>query len=58
MDGSDFADEVQFSISNSASKQAKELKKGDKISLVYSIIGMSSFDVKLVAKLSVQDGNG
>lgn len=51
MNGSYFVDFVQFSISNSASKQAKELKKGDRVSLVYSIMGMSNFNVKSVTKL-------
>lgn len=51
MNGSYFVDFVQFSISNSASKQAKELSKGDKVSLVYSVGGMSDFNIKSVTKL-------
>ena len=51
MNGSYFDDYVQFDISNGASKQAKELNKGDKVSLIYSITGMSDFNVKTVTKL-------
>lgn len=50
MNGSYFADYVQFHISNDASKQAKELNKGDKVSIVYRVMGMSNFNLKSVTK--------
>lgn len=46
MNGSYFVDFVQFGISNAASRQAKELSIGDKVSIVYNVGGISSYNVK------------
>jgi len=51
MNGMYFDDYIQFDVSNAASKQAEELNKGDKVSIVYEIEGMSAYNIKSVAKL-------
>lgn len=51
MNGIYFDDYVQFDISNAASEQAEELNRGDKVSIVYEIEGMSNYNVKSVTKL-------
>jgi len=51
MNGSYFVDFVQFSISNAASKQARELNRGDKVSIVYNVEGMGSYNAKFLVKL-------
>jgi hypothetical protein len=52
MNGSYFVDFVQLGLSNDVSKQARGLNKGDKVSIVYSIEGLSDYNVKSLVKMT------